>query len=239
MEVPSVPLVPAGAAPRSAGAACSGASSSETRPTSGHCLARPSPYGGCSLARTDSLRKIDAAVAAIVAFERAAWHQTNVVAPWIGRGTRRARRGYGAGRRNNPPHSRSVRVSRLSRSDQPSSLRPIPVGPHPPFYLYGKDEQSHRTRLAAAAANNEVSLPRLEDLRARSRPAGGTSAASTLPSSLRVGGALSKAPTNREPGRRARGPLRPLLHAASAPFRLVGRIAQQTVRLLSGRPFDP
>jgi hypothetical protein len=57
MEVPSVPLVPAGAAPRSAGAACSGASSSETRPTSGHCLARPSPYGGCSLARTTRTRR--------------------------------------------------------------------------------------------------------------------------------------------------------------------------------------
>jgi hypothetical protein len=34
----------------------------------------------------DSPRKIDAAVAAIVAFERAASHQANVVTPWVGFG---------------------------------------------------------------------------------------------------------------------------------------------------------
>jgi hypothetical protein len=55
-------------------------------------------------------------------------------------------------------------------------------------------------------------------------------------SNRKVGVPLSEQDTNREPARRARGPLRPLLHAASAPFRLVGRIAQQTVRLLSGQP---
>jgi hypothetical protein len=35
----------------------------------------------------DSPRKIDAAVAAIVAYERAAWHQANAVTAWIGWGT--------------------------------------------------------------------------------------------------------------------------------------------------------
>jgi phage terminase large subunit-like protein len=55
----------------------------------GHCVARQSPYGMLvGKDHTDSPRKIDAAVAAIVAFERAAWHAANVVAPWIGWGTR-------------------------------------------------------------------------------------------------------------------------------------------------------
>jgi phage terminase large subunit-like protein len=55
----------------------------------GHCVARQSPYGMLvGKDHTDSPRKIDAAVAAIVAFERAAWHSANVVAPWIGWGTR-------------------------------------------------------------------------------------------------------------------------------------------------------
>jgi phage terminase large subunit-like protein len=54
----------------------------------GHCVARPSPYGMLvGKDHTDSPRKIDAAVAAIVAFERAAWHSANVVAPWVGWGT--------------------------------------------------------------------------------------------------------------------------------------------------------
>jgi hypothetical protein len=47
---------------------------------------------------------------------------------------------------------------------------------------------------------------------------------------------LSDQDMNREPGSRARGPLGPLLHAVSAPFRLVGRIAQRTGRALTGRP---
>lgn len=43
-----------------------------------HCVAKPTPMGDLvSKDKRGSPRKIDAAVAAIVAFDRAAWHQTN------------------------------------------------------------------------------------------------------------------------------------------------------------------
>lgn len=42
-----------------------------------HCVAKPTPMGDLvSKDKKGSPRKIDAAVAAIVAFDRAAWHQT-------------------------------------------------------------------------------------------------------------------------------------------------------------------
>lgn len=44
----------------------------------GHCVAKETPYGVIvTKDAADSPRKIDAAVAAIVAYDRAAWHAAN------------------------------------------------------------------------------------------------------------------------------------------------------------------
>ena len=53
---------------------------------SGHITLPTRPRRPSHVDIVDSLRKIDAAAAAIVAFEGASWHQKNVVAPWIGWG---------------------------------------------------------------------------------------------------------------------------------------------------------
>jgi phage terminase large subunit-like protein len=45
----------------------------------GHCVTKATPHGLIvTKDHPDSPRKIDAAVAAIVAYERAAWHRANV-----------------------------------------------------------------------------------------------------------------------------------------------------------------
>jgi hypothetical protein len=44
----------------------------------GHCVAKPTPYGPIATKdHPDSPRKIDAAVAAFVAYDRAMWHAAN------------------------------------------------------------------------------------------------------------------------------------------------------------------
>ena len=54
----------------------------------GHCLAKATPYGVViTKDHTDSPRKIDAAVAAVIAYERATWNAANAaVMPWFGWG---------------------------------------------------------------------------------------------------------------------------------------------------------
>jgi phage terminase large subunit-like protein len=44
----------------------------------GHCVAKPTPYGPIATKdHADSPRKIDAAVASFIAYDRAMWHAAN------------------------------------------------------------------------------------------------------------------------------------------------------------------
>jgi phage terminase large subunit-like protein len=50
----------------------------------GHCVAKETPFGTIiGKEHPDSPRKIDAAVAAVVAFERAAWHSARPTEPFF------------------------------------------------------------------------------------------------------------------------------------------------------------
>ena len=50
----------------------------------GHCVAKVTPYGTTiTKAHPDSPRRIDVAVAAVIAYEWAAWYATNSLEPMV------------------------------------------------------------------------------------------------------------------------------------------------------------